>query len=149
MRGIATTGIKRTHTHSTLRDAFSLDLRHEPWHKSLYLDTEHFHNYRRDQDVFDPGITIEDNLSLIVDYASGASMTYALNAHSPWEGYVNGVNGTKGRAELTVVERGSVTTDADGRVITDLSASPRTGRRRQRATRGRTARGAVALREGP
>ncbi|WP_220137145.1 hypothetical protein [Streptomyces himalayensis] len=75
--------------------------------------------YRRDQDVFDPGITVEDNLSLIVDYASGASMTYALNAHSPWEGYVIGVNGTKGRAELTVVERGSVTTDTDGHVIID------------------------------
>ncbi|MGW1026430.1 Gfo/Idh/MocA family protein [Streptomyces sp. NPDC002577] len=115
---------ERGTTDSPLRDAFSLDLRHEPWYKALYLDTEHFDNYRRDQDVFDPGITIEDNLSLIVDYASGASMTYALNAHSPWEGYVIGVNGTKGRAELTVVERGSVTTDADGHVITDPSAHP-------------------------
>jgi hypothetical protein len=80
--------------------------------------------YRRDQDVFDPGITIEDSLALIVDYASGASMAYPLNAHSPWEGYVIGVNGTKGRAELTVVERGSVTTDTDGHVIIDPSAHP-------------------------
>ncbi|MEY9988947.1 putative dehydrogenase [Streptomyces sp. V4I8] len=115
---------ERGTTDSPLRDAFSLDLRHEPWYKALFLDNEHLDNYRRDQDVFDPGITIEDNLSLIVDYASGASMTYALNAHSPWEGYVIGVNGTKGRAELTVVERGSVTTDADGHVIIDPSAHP-------------------------
>ncbi|MEU6378947.1 Gfo/Idh/MocA family oxidoreductase [Streptomyces sp. NPDC046909] len=115
---------ERGTTDSPLRDAFSLDLRRDPWYKALYLENEHHDGYRRDQDVFDPGITIEDNLSLVVDYASGASMTYALNAHSPWEGYVIGVNGTEGRAELTVVERGSVTTDADGHVITDPSAHP-------------------------
>jgi predicted dehydrogenase len=115
---------ERGTTDSPLRDAFSLDMRHQPMYKALYLDQEHFDGYRRDQDVFDPGITIEDNLSLVVDYASGASMTYALNAHSPWAGYVIGVNGTKGRAELTVIERGSVTTDADGQVIIDPSAHP-------------------------
>ncbi|MER5433506.1 Gfo/Idh/MocA family oxidoreductase [Streptomyces sp. NPDC002588] len=116
---------ERGTTDSPLRDAFSLDLRHEPWYKALYLDNEHLDGYRRDQDVFGPGITIEDNLSLIVDYASGASMTYALNAHSPWEGYVVGVNGTEGRAELAVVERGAVTTDADGHVITDTDDTER------------------------
>jgi len=35
-------------------------------------------------------------------------MSYSLNAHAPWEGYTVAVNGTAGRAELTVVERGSV-----------------------------------------
>ncbi|WP_377272835.1 Gfo/Idh/MocA family protein [Peterkaempfera sp. SMS 1(5)a] len=115
---------ERGTTDSPLRDAFSLDLRHEPQYKALYLDQEHHDGYRRDQDVFDPGITIEDNMSLVVDYASGASMAYSLNAHAPWEGYTVGINGTKGRAELTVVERGSVTTDADGRVIIDPSARP-------------------------
>ncbi|BDZ47811.1 dehydrogenase [Frondihabitans sucicola] len=102
------------------RDPFLLDLRTDPDLEALYLDNEHFDGYRRDQDVFRDGITIEDNLSLVVDYEKGASMSYSLNAHSPWEGYVVSINGTKGRAELTVVERGSVL-DADA---IDPSARP-------------------------
>ena len=109
---------------SALKDAFSLDLRQDPVLKALYLDQEHHDGYRRDQDVFDAGITIEDNLSLVVDYAGGASMSYSLNAHSPWEGYVVSVNGTRGRAELTVVERGAVLLDAQGAVLVDPSARP-------------------------
>lgn len=115
---------ERGTTDSPLRDAFCLDLRREPMYKALYLDQEHHDGYRRDQDVFDPGITIEDNLSLVVDYSQGATMSYALNAHAPWEGYTVGVNGTRGRAELTVVERGSVLLDEDGHVVIDPSARP-------------------------
>ena len=74
--------------------------------------------------MFDDGITIEDNLSLVVDYASGASMSYTLCAHGPWEGYSVAVNGTAGRAELTVVERGAVLADASGKVAIDPSARP-------------------------
>ena len=92
--------------------------------KALYYDQEQYDGYRRDQDVFGEGITIEDNLALVVDYASGASMSYSLNAHSPWEGYTVSVNGTKGRAELTVVERGAVLLGEDGRVLIDPSAQP-------------------------
>ena len=106
------------------RDAFSLDLRHDPQLKALYFDQEDHDGYLRDRDVFDEGITIEDNLSLVVEYDRGHSLTYALNAHSPWEGYVVAVNGTAGRAELTVVERGSVITDENGRVVVDPSARP-------------------------
>lgn len=109
---------------SPLKDAFSLDLRLDPVQKGLYFEQERFDGYRRDQDVFDAGITIEDNLSLVVDYLSGASMSYSLNAHSPWEGYTVAVNGTAGRAELSVVERGAVLLDADGRVLVDPSARP-------------------------
>src|SRR5699024_2019561 len=58
--------------------------------------------------VFADGITAEDNLTAIVDYSRGAVLTYALNAHSPWEGYRVAVNGTAGRAELEVVERAEV-----------------------------------------
>jgi predicted dehydrogenase len=108
-------------------DPFALDLRSDELLDDLYLKNERFDGYRRDQDVFSSGITIEDNLSLVVDYAKGASMSYSLNAHSPWEGYTVSINGTKGRAELRVVERGSVggqgTTDT-----LDPSASPETGR---------------------
>ena len=115
---------ERGSTDSLLRDAFSLDLRRDDALRELYLEQEHHDGYRRDADVFDEGITIEDNLSLVVDYAAGATMSYSLNAHAPWEGYVVGVNGTAGRAELTVVERGSVVLDADGRAVVDPSMHP-------------------------
>ncbi|MHC5794718.1 Gfo/Idh/MocA family protein [Lacisediminihabitans sp. FW035] len=91
-----------------VQDPFLLDLRTDETLAALYLANEHYDGYLRDRDVFDPGITIEDNLSLVVDYNGGPSMSYSLNAHSPWEGYTVSINGTKGRAELTVVERGSV-----------------------------------------
>jgi predicted dehydrogenase len=115
---------ERGTTDSPLRDEFSLDLRADAQLAGLYLEQESFDGYLRDRDVFDAGITIEDNLALVVDYASGASMSYSLNAHSPWEGYVVSVNGTKGRAELHVVERGAVLLDERGRVVVDPSARP-------------------------
>jgi predicted dehydrogenase len=115
---------ERGTTDSELRDEFSLDLRADEHLRGLYLDQESFDGYRRDQDVFDAGITIEDNLSLVVDYARGATMSYSLNAHSPWEGYTVAVNGTKGRAELHVVERGAVLLDESGRVVVDPGARP-------------------------
>jgi hypothetical protein len=69
-------------------------------------------------------VTTEDNLAVVVDYEGGATLTYALNAHSPWEGYRLAVNGTEGRAELEVVERAAVTVGADGKVLVDPSAQP-------------------------
>lgn len=105
-------------------DPFTLDLRRDERLKALYLEAEHHDGYLRDQDVFTDPITIEDNMSLLVDYRSGATMTYALNAHSPWEGYRVSVNGTKGRAELEVVERGAVQLDAEGNAVIDPSATP-------------------------
>src|SRR3954468_14144082 len=115
---------ERGSVDSPLRDAFSLDLRADEQLRGLYYEQEAHDGYLRDRDVFDPGITIEDNLALVVDYLSGATMSYSLNAHSPWEGYTVAVNGTAGRAELTVVERGAVLLDGDGRTIVDPSARP-------------------------
>ncbi|MFF2631689.1 Gfo/Idh/MocA family protein [Microbacterium sp. NPDC058021] len=117
---------ERGTTDSPLGDAFSLDLRDDPTLRALYLEQEHHDGYLRDRDVFDSGITIEDNLSLVVDYARGASMSYGLNAHAPWEGYVVAINGTRGRAELSVVERGAVLLGDNGRPssIVDPSARP-------------------------
>lgn len=115
---------ERGTTDSPLRDGFSLDLRRDDLLRGLYYEQESHDGYLRDRDVFDPGITIEDNLSLVVDYAAGATMSYSLNAHSPWEGYTVYVNGTAGRAELTVVERGAVLLDADGHAVVDPSARP-------------------------
>src|SRR5690606_39207921 len=64
--------------------------------------------YVRDRDVFAPGVTIEDTIGALVGYRRGATLTYSLTAHSPWEGYRVAVNGTRGRAELDVVERAHV-----------------------------------------
>ncbi|WP_395243981.1 Gfo/Idh/MocA family protein [Agromyces sp. MMS24-K17] len=105
-------------------DPFALDLAADARLKELYLDQEHHDGYLRDRDVFDPGITIEDNLAALVDYDSGATMSYSLNAHAPWEGYRVTVNGTEGRAELEVVERGAVLIGEDGRVVVDPSMHP-------------------------
>lgn len=90
-------------------DPFVLDMRTVPGLDELYLSNERHDGYHRDLDVFSPGVSIEDNLAVVVDYARGATLTYSLNAHSPWEGYTVSVNGTAGRAELAVVERAAVT----------------------------------------
>ena len=95
-------------THEGEHDGFDLDLRENANLKALYLDAEGHDGYVRDRDVFGEGITIEDNLALVVDYANGATLSYSLNAHAPWEGYRVAINGTLGRVELDVVERGAV-----------------------------------------
>ncbi|TDW17572.1 Gfo/Idh/MocA family protein [Kribbella kalugense] len=92
-------------------DPWLLDLRTDETNRQLYYENEKYDGYLRDQDVFGPGITIEDNMSVIAEYANGARMSYSLNAHSPWEGYRVSVNGTLGRAELEVVERAAVVDD--------------------------------------
>ncbi|MGW6279267.1 Gfo/Idh/MocA family protein [Kribbella sp. NPDC055071] len=92
-------------------DPWLLDLRIDEINRQLYWESEQYDGYRRDQDVFGPGITIEDNLAVIAEYANGARLSYSLNAHSPWEGYRVSVNGTLGRAELEVVERAAVIDD--------------------------------------
>ncbi|GAA4428125.1 Gfo/Idh/MocA family oxidoreductase [Georgenia halophila] len=103
-------------------DRWALDMRKDEHLTKLYLDAEQHDGYLRDQDVFAPGITIEDNMAVLVDYRGGAMLSYSLNAHSPWEGYRVTVNGTEGRAELEVVERGSVEVDAQGASVLDPSA---------------------------
>jgi predicted dehydrogenase len=116
-------------THEGPRSPWELDLRRDPRLKALYLDSESYDGYQRDQDVFGPGVTTEDNLAVIVDYARGATLSYALNAHAPWEGYRIAVNGDEGRAELEVVERTAVLTDAAGNVVIDPSAVPESSSR--------------------
>src|SRR4051794_24231719 len=111
-------------THDGRHRPWELDLRSDAALKALYLDNESYDGYRRDQDVFGPGVTTEDNLAVIVDYGRGAILSYALNAHSPWEGYRIAVNGTEGRAELDVVERAAVLVDPEGHVVVDPSAVP-------------------------
>jgi Predicted dehydrogenases and related proteins len=117
-------------------DPFALDLRNDDRLRELYFDNERFDGYRRDQSVFSDGITIEDNLSLVIDYRGGASMSYSLNAHSPWEGYCIAVNGTRGRVELEVVERGEVVLGDDGHTVIDPSAVADASQTKQLRPRG-------------
>ena len=82
-------------------DRFALDMRNKPNLKDMYLDAEKEDGYQRDQNVFGDGISIEDTMSVLVKYASGAQMSYNLIAFSPYEGYHIAFTGTKGRIELT------------------------------------------------
>ncbi len=86
-------------------DPFILDVGADPRLKRLYLDAEHEDGYLRDRDVFAEGITIEDNMAVLVRYDNRALLTYSLNAHAPLEGYRVVFNGTGGRIELEVCER--------------------------------------------
>ena len=85
-------------------DPYALDLKASPGLRELYLDAEADSGYLRDRNVFDGEISIEDDMAVLVRYASGASMSYHLTAYSPWEGYRVMFNGSAGRLELEVVE---------------------------------------------
>ncbi|MDP9794848.1 putative dehydrogenase [Catenuloplanes nepalensis] len=86
-------------------DPFLLDASADPRLKALYLDAEHEDGYVRDQDVFAPGVTIDDTMSVLIRYANRALVTYSLTAYSPFEGYRVAFTGTRGRIELEVGER--------------------------------------------
>ena len=51
--------------------------------------------------IYDEEIQVEDTYSAAVRYRSGTTMAYSCNFCTPWEGYVLGINGTKGRVEIT------------------------------------------------
>lgn len=85
-------------------DPFALYLENSTQLKSLYLDAEHEDGYFRDMSVFGDGISIEDNLSMMVKYKNRAVMTYNTYAYGPYEGFRCVFNGTKGRIEINLVE---------------------------------------------
>lgn len=95
----------RAHGAATAQDdPFALHLADNPRLRELYLDAEAADGYQRDRNVFADGVTIEDDLAVLVRYDTGATMTYHLTAYAPWEGYRVMVNGSRGRLELEVVE---------------------------------------------
>lgn len=95
------------------KDPFALDLNSLPDLKRLFLDCEAGDGYQRDQNVFGDGISIEDEMSVLVRYRNRAVMTYHLVAFAPWEGYRVAFTGTKGRLELEVVENPCALAGAD------------------------------------
>jgi predicted dehydrogenase len=50
--------------------------------------------------IYDDVIDIEDTYSVSARYRNGASLSYSCNFCTPWEGYILGINGTKGRVEI-------------------------------------------------
>lgn len=100
------------HRRQIADDPWSIDLAADPTLRGLYLDAEHEDGYLRDQDVFADGISIEDDMAVLVRYTGGATLSYHLTAYSPWEGYRVMVNGTGGRIELEVIERSYVSGSA-------------------------------------
>lgn len=85
-------------------DPYAVNLESQASLKRLYLEPSVVDGYRRDQNVFGDGISIEDDLGLLVRYRNHAVMTYHLTAYSPWEGYRVMFNGTRGRLEYEVTE---------------------------------------------
>ncbi|MFJ9553565.1 MULTISPECIES: Gfo/Idh/MocA family oxidoreductase [unclassified Nocardiopsis] len=85
-------------------DPFALHMGDSPDLTALYLDAEHEDGYRRDLNVFGPGITIEDDMSVLVGYDTGARLSYHLVAYAPWEGYRISITGSRGRLELDMTE---------------------------------------------
>lgn len=121
-------------------DPFALDLQADETLRRLYADAAADDGYVRDRDVFSDGITIEDNMAVLVTYAGGALLTYSLNAHAPWEGYRVTVNGDAGRAELEVTERPHVRSAADGDVMGRPAVDPMTATAARGGTSDGTAR---------
>src|SRR5690349_15863394 len=105
----------RAHGAAAARDdPFALHLADSDGLRRLYLDAERHDGYQRDRNVFAPGVTIEDDLAVLVRYSTGATMSYHLTAYAPWEGYRVMFNGSRGRLELEVVESDHVAPAAAG-----------------------------------
>jgi predicted dehydrogenase len=115
-------GYERAHAAPEAQDdPFALHLDRDDKLRALYLDAEHEDGYFRDRSVFADGITIEDDVAVLVRYRDpgggcGATMSYHLTAYAPWEGFRVAFNGTKGRLEYEVEESSYVsgsTTDSN------------------------------------
>jgi predicted dehydrogenase len=95
-------------------DPFAINLSEDERLNALYYEAESKDGYRRDQSVFGDGISIEDDMAVLVEYESGATMSYHLTAYSPWEGFRIALNGTEGRLEYDVQENAYVSgTESD------------------------------------
>lgn len=97
---------------------FSLEMAKMDNMRNLYLNNEHYDGYFRDRCVFSDSIDIEDTMNVIVNYRSGATMSYSLHAFMPWEGFTISFNGTRGRIEH--VCRESVYVNGDGNTPGEL-----------------------------
>ncbi|EQB56629.1 hypothetical protein CGLO_03348 [Colletotrichum gloeosporioides Cg-14] len=105
-RGVTNLEERYLNNEKAKNDPFAIHIDENAQLKKLYLEAEHEDGYIRDRNCFADGITIEDNLSMIIKYKNRAVMTYNTYAYAPWEGYRCVFNGSKGRIEINVVESG-------------------------------------------
>lgn len=103
-RGVTNLGERYLNNKDAENDPFAINIEKNAQLKTLYLEAEHEDGYIRDRNCFAEGITIEDTLSMIVQYKNRAVMTYNTYAYAPWEGYRCVFNGSLGRLEVNVVE---------------------------------------------
>lgn len=87
------------------KDPFALFLDKDPSLRGLYLNAEAETGYLRDRNVFGEPVTAEDTMCVTARYRSGVLLSYSLLAYTPWEGFKVSITGTKGRAELDVIEK--------------------------------------------
>ncbi|MBP1990851.1 Gfo/Idh/MocA family protein [Paenibacillus eucommiae] len=80
---------------------FYFDVSKDNFTNRYYLQAEQEDGYIRDQCVFGERINIYDNMSVNVQYNSGALLTYSLVAYSPFEGFKATLHGTDGRLEVS------------------------------------------------
>lgn len=100
-------------------DPFALNLESDKLLKRLYYDAEYADGYQRDQSVFSDGISIEDDMAVMVRYHNDVTMTYHLTAYSPWEGYRVAFNGDAGRLEFEVHENSYISGSGDDVNVAD------------------------------
>jgi len=105
---------------------FHLDIVSNRGLKRLYHDQERHDGYRRDGCVFSDSIDIEDTMNVVVRYASGAAMSYSLNAFCPKEGYEIRFNGTRGRLEHATLETSYVSGQDGAKVHETIRAGTST-----------------------
>ncbi len=112
-RGITEFYSRARNSEIARKDPFALQLDpvKDEMLMGLYYNAEHEDGYYRDRSVFSDGISIEDNMNVMVRYENGTVMNYCQYAHSPWEGYRVCFNGTKGRLEYNVVSQSYVSGD--------------------------------------
>lgn len=104
-RGVTDFYYRAHGSEAAKNDPFALHMEESETLKALYLDAEKEDGYIRDQSVFGDGINIEDTMGVMVRYKNNAIMTYSLTTYMPWEGFRVVFNGSKGRIQVSVVER--------------------------------------------
>lgn len=112
-RGVTEFYTRAHGSEAAKNDPFALHMENNEKLKALYLDAEHEDGYIRDQSVFGDGINIEDTMGVMVRYKNNTILTYSLNAYMPWEGFRISFNGSKGRIQVSVVERTYVNAGGD------------------------------------
>jgi predicted dehydrogenase len=82
--------------------------------KTLYFDAEHEDGYIRDRCAFLPDTDIYDNMSVSVQYKSGAILTYSLNLFSMREGYSMVISGERGNIIANYYKHNVAADDMEG-----------------------------------